>query len=407
MYGFLLLDPAWNWRWSIDTTTPFQKYIFAALTTGLIVGFLLSGLKIQPLSRYSKLGILLLVSFLAICFISTQQSIAPEYSERFMSVLWKQLIVVGIGVLVLNNPGSIKALLVIAVLAQGYNAFQINLDYFQTGFSKFAYSKWGSYGVDNNGYSMITVPILAASLSLALLERRIFLRLFFFSIAGLQGHQLMLMESRGCMLAAVPMIGLAIWKMPRNNGNISLVLIGLILVMGFAGPPVADEFSSIFNSRNELDASAESRYYLWKAGFRITMDFPILGVGPDAARTLVPLPIYYDGGLTTTNKALHNLFFDVSTGTGIPGFLIFLPLYLLPLVQSWRTYEGGLDELDVVRLAVITGIPGYLIASMFSSGLLFEPCYILVVAGFCVSNMDMAQRNQKMLRGGDVHFSSI
>ncbi|WP_417737604.1 O-antigen ligase family protein [Rosistilla oblonga] len=390
-YGFVLLDPAWNWRWSLEPGIAYQKYIFYAL----FIGFVLSGLRLQGLSRISLFALAASGAFLGVAWLSAQSSISPTSTDIFMAVIWKQLLVVAIGLCVLRDPKWIKVLLIVAVLAQGYNAYQINLDYFQSGMSRFAYdTKWGNSGADNNGYSIITIPILGTAFALALFESRIWYRSLYFGIAMLQVHQIMLLQSRGCMLAGVAMVALLVWYMPRRNGNLKAVAAAFVLGAALAGPSVVEEFTSSFASGEERDSSADSRFKLWKAGFRITTEYPLLGVGPNAARVLVPKPEYYDGGLEQSNKALHNLFFDVSTGVGIPGFLCYFTLYLLPVFYAWRTYHRDDEETGAIRLAVFAGIFGYLVASMFSSGILFESCYVLVVAGFCVSNFDEQRRRE-------------
>ena len=385
-YGFLLLDPEWNWRWALESGRQFQKYIFVAL----FIGFALHGFRGQRQSRQSRVGILAIIAFYCLCWLSALMSVSPANSDFFMDVIWKELLVVLLGFFVLDSPARIKALLIVAVIAQGYNSFQINLEYFQTSFSRYAYSSWGSMGVDNNGYSIITVPILACSFALGLFESRLWARLLYFGVGMMQVHQIMLMQSRGCMIAAVAMIALVVWKMPRRYGNTREVAIAVVLGVLLAGPSVVEEFSSSFASGEERDSSAESRFHLWKAGARITLDNPILGVGPNAARVLVPRPEYYEGGLPVANKALHNLYFDVSTAVGIPGFVCYFIFILTPVYYAWRTYRKDDDETGAIRLSVMTGLFGYLLASMFSSGLLLESCYILVVAGYCVSNVDAA-----------------
>jgi O-antigen ligase len=383
-YGFLLLEPEWNWRWSLPPDVPYQQYVFAATCAG----FVLNLGSVQRLSRKSKYGLWAIIGFLSIAWLSSHRSVDPISTDFFMDIVWKQFLVLGLGIVLLDSPQKIKTLMVVVVLAQGYNAFQINLDYFQTGVSRFAYSKWGVSGADNNGYSIITIPLLAITLSLAMFEARLWVKGVFLAVGMLQIHQFMLLESRGGMLAGIAMIALLVWKMPRRNGNIPIAVACGLLAAALAGPSVISEFQSAFADEGERDSSAESRFYLWRAGWRITWDHPILGVGPNAARVLVPQPQYYDGGLDTENKALHNLFFDVSTGTGVPGFTLYFGLLLLPFVIAAKTYDQDDTDLGAPRLAVAVGIPGYLIASMFSSGLLFESCYVLVMIGYCVSNID-------------------
>jgi len=381
-YGFLLLDPEWNWRWAMPQDVPLQKAIFVAL----LIGFALAGFRVQYQSKASKWVVFSIAAFFALCWLSSLQSFAPEASKFFISVVWKQLLMVIAAIFLLDSPKSLKYLLIVAVIGQGYNALQINIEYFQTGFSRYAYQPWGSYGADNNGYSIITIPIMAGSFALAFFEKRMIMRSVLFGIGMLQIHQIMLMESRGCMLAAVAMFGILVWYMPRKNGNAGLVFTTVVLALLLAGPSVVKEFGSSFAQGEKQDSSAQSRFFLWKAGWQITMDYPLLGVGPSAARILVPS--YYEGGLDQKEKALHNLFFEVSTGAGVLGFVAYFMIFALPTIHSFRKYDPEDDDLGALRLAVMAGIPGYLAASMFSSGLLFESCYVLVILGCVCSNIE-------------------
>lgn len=377
-YAFILLDPAWNWRWSLPQDFAFQKYIFAAS----LIGFAIHGLRIPRLNKASKWGLISCAAFLLICHTSTWSSIDPVRSERFLSVFDKQIICLFLTVFLLDSPRKIKLFLLAATLAQAYNAYQINLDYFQTGFSRWAYNQWGSYSVDNNGYSLITIPMIGASLAIGVCDTVRWRKYAMLFVSLLQIHQIMLLYSRGAMVGLIPLLAILVWKMPRTKTNIRIIALAAASVFLLAGPSVVEEFSSAFASKENRDSSAESRLLLWKAGYRITMDHPISGVGPDAARILVPQKAYYDGGLETNNKALHNLFFDVSTGTGIPGLVLYMTFILIPIWRAWRSYNPEDTEFAMCDLAVFCGAAGYLTASNFSSGITIESGYILVIAGY-------------------------
>ncbi len=379
-YAFVLLDPKWNWRWSVPQDIQFQKYIFAAT----LIGFLLHGARIPTLNRASKFGLISCVAFLLVCHTSSWSSIAPERSEFFLSILRKEVLCIFLTVFLLDSPHKIKLLLIAATSAQAYNAYQINLDYFQTGFSRFAYTNWGSYNVDNNGYSLITISMLGTSFAFALGETIRWRKFAFLAISVLQIHEIFLLASRGAMVAMVPMFALLIWKMPRTKSNLRAVALGAVATFILAGPSVVEEFQSSFAKTENRDSSAQSRFFLWKAGYRITMDHPLTGVGPDAARRLVPQARYYGTALTTSNKALHNLYFEVSTGTGIPGFVFFMFFILTPVWFAWRNYTPEDKEFSTSTLAVMSGSVGYLIASNFSSGITLESVYILTTAGYAI-----------------------
>ncbi|WP_218934753.1 O-antigen ligase family protein [Rosistilla ulvae] len=312
------------------------------------------------------------------------QSIAPEASAFYMSNFWKIVLMALMAVVLLDSPKKIYIMLWVMILAQGYSAFRINEQYFQDGFSMYANRPWGTKG-DNNLYTIMTVPIAGCSAAIALFATGWWMRGIAGGIFLLQIHQIMLMESRGGMLATVGMMGIVAVKMPRNRYTLSAAGLGVAAAMVLAGPPVVKEFMSSFESTEDRDGSAESRFKLWKAGAAITLDHPLLGVGPYAGSRLVPK--YYEGGLKTENKGLHNLLFEISTGCGIPAAILYFSFFgiawFAALSLSKTLVFDGEEGIWIgtAILAVVAGLPGYLAASMFSSGAMLESSYLLGSVG--------------------------
>ncbi|QEG42500.1 O-antigen ligase family protein [Roseimaritima ulvae] len=387
-YGFVLLEPQWNWRWSIPADFQFQKFIAASV----IIGWALQGFRVPFLARSAKQAVICLSAFLAVGFLSTTQSIDPQLSAFYMSNMWKIVLFAVMAVILLDSPDKIWIAIVVSSIAQGYSAIRINEQYFQDGFSLYAYRAWGTKG-DNNLYSNLTVPLIACSIAACIYSDRLWLRLTTGAIAILQIHQIMLLDSRGAMLAAVGMGFLILWVMPKNSFTIRSTVFTVIITVLLAGPSVVREFRSSFESGENRDSSAESRFQLWKAGARITKDNALLGVGPYAGQRLVPS--YYQGGLNATHKGLHNLLFEISTGFGIPAAILYFLYFLIPWWNLVRLKWAHRSRVPLpkwygaAQLAVIAGIPGYLAGAMFSSGALSESPYLLASIG--LATLSVAQ----------------
>lgn len=384
-YGFVTLDPTWNWRWSLPQGFEYQNYIVVAIATGC----LLNGFKTNALSGQTKMGLAAATAFYIWCWVCASQSIDPSRSAWFMSYLWKVLLMFGVAILTINTPKKLLLFMVVACVGQTYNAYQINLDYFQTGYSRFAYSDWGSKGVDNNGYQLITIPIMAIATSCFLLSKTNRYKLMFAAFTLLMIHQILLSFSRGAWVGCIAFAICVIYYLPHARSNHQYL--GAIFLTGFllAGPSVAEEFKTIFAAEEDRDSSAESRMHLWRAGWMITADHPIFGTGPGASRRLVATEKYYAGNERSAQKALHNLFFDVSSETGIPGFLCFMIIFCAPLTWCFRSFSRNhpYNACSVAALAYVIGLPSYFVASCFSSGALFETSYILVIAAYAATNI--------------------
>jgi O-antigen ligase len=172
--------------------------------------------------------------------------------------------------------------------------------------------------------------------------------------------------------------------MPRNATNVTLLVLGITATIALAGPPVVKEFTSSFASDEERDSSAESRFYLWEAGAKIIAAHPLVGVGPGASRYYVPQYYRMESGLTI--KALHNVIFEVGAETGIFGLISYITFFFAPLIYVVKNrlyFASAGSKYWLPALAVIAGVPGYFLASMFSSGSLIESSYTLPIIG-CV-----------------------
>lgn len=386
-YFFNLLDPAWNWRWAIPQDPGFQKWIAASILAGF---FIHQGWR-SHLNKTTFTTLSLLVGFVLLCYVSSKNSAYPLRSAIYLDMLWRIALIVGISLMVTINENRAMLLAVGCVLGQAYNSFQINLEYFQIGFCRYAsMADWGLKGLDNNGYSILTIPILALSASFVLSPWRWWIRALAGGICLLQIHQIMLMESRGSMLGAVLVAAVALLYCPKTPATNTIILTGAVFVSFLAGPPVIREFGSIFGDEGNLDVSAESRFYLWKAGAAIMWDYPWLGVGPGCSGSFVPLYYDYANLQADGEKALHNLFFEIMCENGILAGIIYFGFFLLPWCMVWRNRRHFLwsnPHRCTLALGVISGIPGYFLASMFSSGTLIESSYVLPIIGCALLNL--------------------
>ena len=148
------------------------------------------------------------------------------------------------------------------------------------------------------------------------------------------------------MLGALVLGGLAFVFMPKSKITILLATVGVCLTLMLAGPSVVNEFGSIFQQSEELDSSASSRYKLWSAGMGIMSDYPLLGVGPWVGEKYVPQ--YYEGySEVRDHKALHNLFFEVGTGCGIPAALAYVSFFWLPWFAHLKLWYAQRSKMTV------------------------------------------------------------
>lgn len=124
-----------------------------------------------------------------------------------------------------------------------------------------------------------------------------------------------------------------------------------------------------------LNYISPGRTQLWPAAWRLAVDHPLFGVGPDNFRwSYGPY-----AGLTNWNTDIHanNLYLEWLTGTGLIGFLAFIWF-------SWRLAHLGLAQLRcyqiegdwLISLGLVAGLATWYVHGFFDYFYEFTPTYI-------------------------------
>jgi O-antigen ligase len=155
--------------------------------------------------------------------------------------------------------------------------------------------------------------------------------------------------SRGAMLALLVTIPFLIMQYsPANRLRIGAVL-ALMILLGFMLAPglVVERFALLLEPdqqptsgmelrvQEEAEGSSENRWYLLRRSLEITAQHPLMGVGigmfPVAENNLAA-----SEGLPGSWHETHDMYTQVSSETGITGFVLFLAV----LVIDWRAMQA-------------------------------------------------------------------
>jgi hypothetical protein len=384
--GYVTLGPDSHYGFMLAPLLSTQRIIGAAVFVGLLFNSL-PPFRLTPLGRWSVWS---LTGFILVAFASVVDSLYPEKSWWFWDHLWKIWLIVLLAVRLLDSPRKITAAIWMIVLAQGFNAVLVNREYFGMGFS--ITREAGRHALDNNTYGLSTLPPMAFAAALCIYCKPIWQRLLAGGILALEVHQMLLLDSRGGMASMLVMFALGLLLMPKRIDTMGGAAIVLALGLSLAGPQVVKRFESIFAGEKKLDESAQSRFHLWNAGFRIMNEYPFLGAGLFAGEKLVPK---FSPFKDEKEKALHNLALDIGSGTGYFGLAFFIAFFvfgwlcamkLLFLAKTLPTWAG------TAGLGASCGLPSYWFGSMFSSSALIEAPYLAVAIVVCAYSIARSQR---------------
>jgi len=382
--GYLLLiflQPEWIWRFEGLAGFSYQKTLIVCILIGAL-------LNISNGNGFSRNLFFLFSSgvFILLTWISMIGSIRPLLSIPYFDVLWKSVLIMLVLFHTLDTPKKAMIASIAMVAGSFYNAFRLNDDYIAVGWCRWVRDNWGYKG-DSNVICLFEMPCIAISVALLVSAKSKYLKIFSALSLIVHVHAVFILESRGAMLGLVIMAIIAFGFIPKSPKTLLITLLVVLAVAVIAGPPVVKEFTSIFAAKEQRDASADSRFKLWKAAFLIASDYPILGVGPYAGQYLIPK---YDIDYANLElKHPHNIFLEIASGCGFPSLFLYLCLFTMPMVMAWnlrRQFYNPNDQfLQFVTIAPLIGFPAMAMTGLFCGSGMMESVYYYV--GICLGGI--------------------
>ncbi len=177
--------------------------------------------------------------------------------------------------------------------------------------------------------------------------------------------------------------------LPGNDGVIAVIAVSVL-----AGQEIRDRFRSTGNF--QADSSANSRFDSWAAGWAITREHPMTGVG------IRNSPMYvHHYGADKRGRTVHSQYIQIAADSGIPAMLIYIGMLGVAIVHTRRcrtfcaayldnhaddhpnrTPDEDLSQMVHVAFGYEASLLIFAFDSIFLSLEVFElPWLMLVVAG--------------------------
>lgn len=186
--------------------------------------------------------------------------------------------------------------------------------------------------------------------------------------------------SKGLLLISLPvgLLTLALLQPRLRRPAALLALLGGLALLPFMG---TERFTSLFDTSG---GTTFLRLQLWQSAWRMWLDHPWLGVGPDnflyAFRSFYVLPSAWEE-LQLSHP--HNLFLDLLTRVGLFGFLAGLWLLFLTLraglAQIRRPGIGPTAGDDLLRLGLFAGLAAGLAHGLIDNSIFLPDLAILTL----------------------------
>jgi putative inorganic carbon (hco3(-)) transporter len=208
---------------------------------------------------------------------------------------------------------------------------------------------------------------------------------------------------------AAGVIGLMV--LARRAWPVPLLLGGLFLVMATMGPaPVRERIRSFADPH---DVTLRDREAMWRSGWAMVGDHPVLGVGPGEVRAWYQLYRRPEAVRPSTGH-LHNSAIQIAAERGIPALVIWIWLWVTffrETLRVWARLPPARPRERALVAASLTGVAAFLVAGLFEhtfgNGVVVMIVYALMALPFTVQRALGADGQRADSPGpGWIHFSS-
>lgn len=299
--------------------------------------------------------------------------------ERLLKILFMALITLGL----MQSRERIHALVWVIVVSIGSFGVKGGIWFLTTGGAVEGGRVLGPPGTfmeGNNGLAVALVMVLPLMLFLRSQSHYLWVRIGL-SLAVLLGVAAILGTfSRGSFVALAAIALALVLRSPKRIQIGVLVLVSGLAIGLFAPERWVERIESIGNY--EEDASSQGRIELWKFGWSLALDRPVLGGGFDAWSDPETFARYSPSGATP--KAYHNTYFQALGDHGFVGLgiLLLLGMSTLLSIKRVKRLTRGRPELmwanELIYMLEFS-LVGWAVGSLFYSLLVTDLIYHLII----------------------------
>ena len=160
------------------------------------------------------------------------------------------------------------------------------------------------------------------------------------------------------------------WRLRAVGLGVVVVFVGLFLATDVVtNAPTSDRAASWDPNSTEGDVSVTGRFLATEAAMYMTIDHPLLGVGPGLFGVEYGGP-YYNPEAHAVLQSAHDLIANVAAEYGLPVAVVLAFLILTSLWVAWRLWRSGAGLAKLLALGYGLSLAGFMIvATLFGSDL--------------------------------------
>jgi putative inorganic carbon (HCO3(-)) transporter len=370
VYSWLAFMRPQDMAWGASRILPLSQWVAIAMIIGLVLS--IGRERLMTLKPQTVL-LILLAAWIS---LSTIMAVVPEMSDDVYGQYWKAILMTVLATGLVRDRQRLRLLLLLIVFSIGFLGAKRGLFGLLRGGARFNDGP-GGFMSDNNSFALALNMVLPLLVGLAIVEKQRIIRIAAAVAAALCLLSVLFTFSRGGFLTLVVVGGLLIWRSKRRlmvGGLLALALCGFLLF-------TSEQFTQQYVERAqsiqdyEEDGSAQGRLNAWTTSWRVFLDYPWTGVGPN---NLQAVYLRYSPQEERFRVA-HNAYLQLLAECGLPAVLLFVAALCVTWwrLQRLRTLTP-LPWVEVQARMLQISVVAYMVGSMFLNTAYSELIYYLM-----------------------------
>ncbi|HKV13309.1 MAG TPA: putative O-glycosylation ligase, exosortase A system-associated [Thermoanaerobaculia bacterium] len=359
--------------WGDARAVPLSQWVAIAMVVGILLT--LGRERVLTLKAQTIL-LALLAGWISISYVN---ALLPDIAEYVYGHYWKAMLIAVLTTGLVRDRKRFRILMMVIAFSIGLLGAKRGLYGLMRGGIRY-HDGPGGFMSDNNAFALHLNMVLPLLVGIAVVEKERILKAAAWAMAGLSVLTILFTFSRGGLLTLCLIAPLLIWRSRQR------LLVGGVLAVGLAGfllftsdsftQQYADRASSI--SDYEEDGSAQGRLHAWQTSWRVFLDYPLTGVGPNNLQVVHSQYSPEPGRF----RVSHNVLLQFLSECGWPALLLFLTTLGVTLwkLQTLRAEKTTAVWMETYARMIQISILAYLAGSMFLNTAYSELIYELVAA---------------------------
>lgn len=378
-----LIQPQYIWPWVFDGIPVFRITAGLAII-GLMFGIAQGKLDLTIYKQKQNFYVILLwlLMHLSHQFTNYPEAPASVSPELVLSTLNSIMVMYFVLLPLCMKENALKALCYVFISAGLYYTYWANSAYLNQEWWRFVQGRLtGPYRSPYNDANVLSTLIVMTMPFIILMVYRVksvIYKAAFLLPLPLLWHALILLSSRGALLATVVTIVALAFVIKSKKFNIAMGL-AFMLFMAYQGNLLLNRTTDTFEAHAvEVESPLNPRLVSWEAGLKLIPKYPLLGAGVQKYEAAISS--HFPG---MTPHVAHNTFINFSANTGLVSGIIFLGLVFIPILRAKKLIDSG--ELNLTNgyhyalTSSALSLIAFFVCSMFLDLIIFEPFYLVLL----------------------------